>query len=422
MKTNPALSELKSDLIQQVKDKVNQADASGILNSASGLEFPFGKNEEWKYSPFSPQKGAQFVLKVGESEAQLNYSNPFGDAVWHLVFLDGFLVKSASTIPEIAGIQFFDTIDSHDIQKPYESTLFNELNRATATLNGLTIHIADGVGLDKPILLHHHFSKTETGAWVQPRVQVSVGSRAQASFIEWWEIPESVVLVSNSVTEISQKTDSMIRWTNLEKGTPGWSQIHQTRVHLEERAFFQHLVVAFGEGFTRNNLEIEVAGTQADAHMYGLCLGNHKLHVDNHTFVNHKEENTTSNQLYKTIMAAKSTAVFNGKILVDQKAQKTNAYQSSKNLLLSADAKVYAKPQLEIFADDVKCSHGATIGQLDEEPIFYLRSRGLDEKSARKMLIQAFASEILGMENFEPLRVRLQELMGDGLEQMILEN
>ena len=161
------------------------------------------------------------------------------------------------------------------------------------------------------------------------------------------------------------------------------------------KAVFQHVVISMGEGYLRNNLEIKINGSQGDAHMYGLTLGNHKLLVDHHTFINHKPENTTSNQLYKGVFTGKSTGVFNGKILVDQEAQKTNAYQSSKNILLSPDAKVYAKPQLEIFADDVKCSHGATIGQLDEEPVFYLRTRGLDLATARMLLVQAFASEIL---------------------------
>lgn len=417
MKVNSTLDELKSDLIFQIQNSIENDDQNlaAILKESSNLSFPTGKNEEWKYSPFSPHKGIAFDLKTKISTDGLPSENPFGEDVWHLVFFDGQYVPSASREPTLSGVQVKSGASLADFQRPYEKTLFGELNKATAAKVGCTILISDGVVVEKPILLHHIFSNSDKGTWVQPRIQISVGKGSQVSFIEWWQVPNSGFLVSNSVIEISQWPDSMVWLTNIENGTNGFSQIHQTRVNLEERAYFQHLVVTLGEGFIRNNLEIQVSGTQADAHMYGLCLGNHRLHVDNHTFVNHKEENTTSNQLYKTIMASKSTAVFNGKILVDQKAQKTNAYQSSKNILLSPDAKVYAKPQLEIFADDVKCSHGATIGQLDEEPIFYLRSRGLDEKAARKMLIQAFASEIIGKEKFEPLRSNLQDLLSGSL-------
>ncbi len=149
----------------------------------------------------------------------------------------------------------------------------------------------------------------------------------------------------------------------------------------------------------RNNLNIKIIGERAEANMYGLYQLNNRSHCDNHTSVDHTVPNTESNQLYKGLLDGKSSGVFNGKIFVREDAQKTNAFQSNKNLMLSEKASVDTKPQLEIWADDVKCSHGATIGRLDEEPLFYLRARGIPEKQARALLLTAFAAEVA---NFIP--------------------
>lgn len=419
-KDNAGLEPLKNALLQQIQQKTGTGHQSenwnALMSHLDHLHFPGPGNEEWKYSPFQPPKGLSFSL--GSSALKSAGILPTSSQLeaWKLIFWDGVFQPALSEIPAEKGFHLSPVQETTDWQSPYESGIFSALNVSTATESGISIRIDAGVVISKPILVEYHFSQTESGLWAQPRLQVWLEKNAQASFAEKWFFPETSGIVVNGVVEIHQEAGAQLRWTNLETGVAHISQIHQTRVWLEESAFFQHLQIALGEGFIRNNLEIKVAGSLADAHMYGLTLGNQKLHVDNHTFVNHKEENTTSNQLYKTIMAGKSTAVFNGKILVDQKAQKTNAYQSSKNLLITADAKVFAKPQLEIFADDVKCSHGATIGQLDEEPVFYLRSRGLDESAARKLLVLAFAGEILDKEANETLRQEWHNVVDVALE------
>ena len=166
----------------------------------------------------------------------------------------------------------------------------------------------------------------------------------------------------------------------------------------------------------RNNLNIVPDAEGCETNLYGLYLLKGKQHVDNHTLIDHKKPNCYSNELYIGIMDGKSTGVFNGKVHVRKDAQKTNAYQSNKNILLTDDATINTKPQLEIYADDVKCSHGATTGQLDRESLFYLRSRGIGEEKARSMLLAAFTREIIDKIKIEPLRHKLDKLIYDEAE------
>lgn len=424
LKNNLGLEDLKNDLLRQLETSTSgkEPDSAwkGVLQSLHQMHFPGQGNEEWKYSAFNPPKNLGFKLGLPAGAASGILPEEKERKAWQIVFWDGVFQPRLSDLPTDTGFSYQAIADATDWQEPYETGIFSELNRSTATNNGIVLRFSAETHWELPFQVSYHFSTADIGIWAQPRLQVWVEKNTAVTFSEHWHLPPTPGMVINAVIEIHQEAGSQLRWTNLENGKNTLSHIHQTRVWLEEAAFFQHLQIAMGEGFIRNNLEIKVAGSQADAHMYGLTLGDQKLHVDNHTFVNHKEENTTSNQLYKTIMAGKSTAVFNGKILVDQKAQKTNAYQSSKNLLITADAKVFAKPQLEIFADDVKCSHGATIGQLDEEPIFYLRSRGLDESAARKLLVLAFAGEILDKEENENLRQHLHRVVDTALESIQL--
>ena len=395
MKINPLMEDLKLDLLAQIQNLKSGGHQEVNLETLSSLHFPGSKNEEWKYSPFSVSKEAKFILKTGPGKSQASIPDLGLEDCHLIVFLDGSWSESLSSTDEIKGLSVQAIGELKGFTAAFENNIFDQLNSSTASLSGLSIKVEPKAVVEKQIVIYHINSSSESAAWIQPRIQVQVGEGAEVSFAEIWNFEPGQPVVNNSVLEINVAKAAFVKWISLEKGTKDSSLINQTRVEIAEKCVFQHVVVSLGEGFTRNNLEIKINGTEGDAHMYGLSLGSNKLHIDHHTFVNHKAENTTSNQLYKSIFSGKATGVFNGKILVDQIAQKTNAYQSSKNILLSNDARVYAKPQLEIFADDVKCSHGATIGQLDEEPIFYLRSRGLDEATAKQMLVQAFASEIL---------------------------
>ena len=429
MKINPGLEDLKASLLQQLQSSSISKTGNNIpqiqesLAKVAAMQFPGSKQEEWKYSPFSIEKEAQFVLRHNHGKAAVRLSTDGLEDCQKIVFVDGFFVPTLSDLQEIQGLTIQSLAEKAEPFAQnlagYEDTIFSHLNQVTALTGGISIEVAPKAVIKSPIVFVHLFSEIEQSAWVQPRIHIQIGERAEVSFAELWQNPSNQALVVNSLTQIHLASESMVRWLNFENWTANSSLINQTRAEVAAKAVFQHYVVAMGEGYIRNNLEIRINGKEGDAHMYGLSLGNFKFHVDHHTFVNHKAENTTSNQLYKSILSGKSNGVFNGKILVDQAAQKTNAYQSSKNILLSADAKVNAKPQLEIFADDVKCSHGATIGQLDEEPVFYLRSRGLDEATAKQLLLQAFAVEIFEKIDHPSLKNQIGQKVMDYMGSML---
>jgi Fe-S cluster assembly protein SufD len=180
--------------------------------------------------------------------------------------------------------------------------------------------------------------------------------------------------------------------------------IANTQIHQEQRSSYTSVNIDLGGALVRNNLNVRLNAENCEALLYGFFMGNGTQHLDNHTFIDHAKPHCFSNELYKGILDDKARGVFNGKIMVRPDAQKTNALQSNKTLLLTNDAAIYAKPQLEIFADDVKCTHGATIGQLDDEALFYLRARGIGEDVAAAMLRYAFAIDVFEKIKIEPLR------------------
>jgi Fe-S cluster assembly protein SufD len=195
-----------------------------------------------------------------------------------------------------------------------------------------------------------------------------------------------------------------LEYYRIQNDSPNASQVNTTHIRQVGKSLVNTVTVSLDGGIVRNNLNIAMEAEHSESHFYGLYFLKGNTHVDNHTVVDNVKPHCESNELYKGVVDDRATAVFNGKIFVQKDAQKTNAYQSNKNLLLSNEASVNTKPQLEIFADDVKCSHGCTVGQLDEEAFFYLRSRGISEKAAKSLLIHAFAVDIL--EHIKPEKVR----------------
>ncbi|MFM8950148.1 MAG: Fe-S cluster assembly protein SufD, partial [Bacteroidota bacterium] len=221
--------------------------------------------------------------------------------------------------------------------------------------------------------------------------------------------------ITTNVTEVVVKRNGNVTWVKAQLENELTSQISFTQVEQEQDSRFSSTVVTTGGHLVRNNLHIRLNGTNCNSYMYGLYLLSGEQLCDNHTLVDHAMPHCESNELYKGVLGGKSTGVFNGKIFVRQDAQKTNAYQSNKNILLSDDAQMNTKPQLEIFADDVKCSHGTTTGQLDDEALFYLRARGIGEQSARTLLNIAFAADVLDHIEMETLKQNLQSIAEEKL-------
>ena len=220
---------------------------------------------------------------------------------------------------------------------------------------------------------------------------------------------------TNGVMEIVADTDSLVEYYKIQNDGANASQVGTIHIRQIGKCYVHAVTVSLNGGMIRNNVNLIMEAERNEAHLYGLYLLKGHTHVDNHTMVDNTKPNCFSNEFYKGILDDSSAGIFNGKIFVRPDAQKTNAYQSNKNLLLSDNATVNTKPQLEIFADDVKCSHGCTIGQLDEEALFYLRTRGISKDHAQSMLLSAFAADIVEQIKPEPLRKYVEELIVERL-------
>jgi len=220
---------------------------------------------------------------------------------------------------------------------------------------------------------------------------------------------------TNSVTEVVVARDARVEYYKVQNDTNQSYHIGTTQVRQSDNSLFYSATVTLNGGFVRNNLNIVLDGEHCEAHMYGLYIPNGKQHIDNHTLVDHAKPNSYSNELYKGILEERATGAFNGKIYVRPDAQKTNAYQSCKNVVLSPDATMNTKPQLEIYADDVKCSHGTTTGKLNDEALFYMRSRGIPKEQAQTLLMYAFAEDVMNKIKIAPIREYLEGVVAEKL-------
>lgn len=383
--------------------------------------FPTQKNEEWKYTPVKPYINEPFDIDKDKSQtfdpSQANY---FGQHLpgYKIVLINGKLSVEHSQIPDAAlcTIQpVMDVLRKPEVQerltksRNYRNNPFLAMNTALFT-RGVFIHIPKNTQVDKPIHLIHY----EVGEGKQFNISKNIiisESGSEAEIIEsYYHDYNDAVSFRNSSTEILVEPNAVLDHIKLQKSDHNLRMVEHTEVEQKEDSLYNNYTFTLpGMRFVRNNLNIELDGSNIESHMYGLYLTNEDQLVDNHTLVNHKEPNCESNQLYKGILTDKSRAVFNGKVYVHSIAQKTNAFQQNNNILFSDNATIYTKPQLEIFADDVKCSHGSTIGQLDDEALFYLRARGLSKTDAQSLLVNAFAFDVTEKLRDEEIKTMLNE-------------
>src|SRR5690606_22236946 len=249
--------------------------------------------------------------------------------------------------------------------------------------SGVFISCKPGKLVEHPVYVYIISDASAGNVFAQPRALVYIPKAAEIQLAEIYITLGNGESFTNGVIEMVAEQDSIVDYYKIQNDTPNGSQVSNMQVHQVGKCHVHTVIISLDGGIIRNNLNVIMDAAHNEAHLYGLYFIGGETHVDNHTLVDNVQPGCFSNQLYKGIADGNSTAVFNGKIYVKQAAQKTNAYQSNKNILLSPTATINAKPQLEIFADDVKCSHGCTIGQLDEESMFYLKSRGIPEKMAR---------------------------------------
>lgn len=410
---------------QKVKiDVVNSNGFTGVLPSnltskASAIletiQFPTTRTEAWKYTRLGKISSKQFSINKG-TQTQINSFKSSKDA-YTLVFVNGFLNTdlSSTLLPEgIVCKSLSDSLENETLQQylgkniQLENEIFNALNTNFAT-DGAFIHISAKTILEKPIQLIHILSGKQVIATT--RNVIVCEKSAQAEIIQGFFTDNASESFTNNITEIFVEENAHLTLNKIQYEDESCFHVSTEQVAQEKNATFSINTITLNGGLVRNNLNIEVNGQNGCTHLNGAYLLKNNQHVDNHTLVDHKVANCESHELYKGVVNDKSTAVFNGKVFVRKDAQKINAFQSNANVLLSDDATINSKPELEIYADDVKCSHGSTTGQLDEDAVFYLRARGLSEKSARKLIVSAFINDVIDKIENEDVKEFIYKLL-----------
>jgi Fe-S cluster assembly protein SufD len=384
--------------------------------------FPTRKDEEYKFTAIQQilKRGFEFEtvksdLAISSDQVKKHFYEIEGH---HLVFVDGTyrkdLSKLTSTEVLIAG---FDEMEPSDVsailEKQQDDRSVVALAKAFAS-NGLIIR-ADKATPLLPIFIYH-FRGSSVNSISFPFIHIEAETNAHLRVYERTINLGQGKNFSSHLTQVSVAKHGSVRYTKIQDHTTSDYTIDNFFVNQAEESHFYANTFSLSGALIRNNLEIAINGEHAEANMCGLYLLHGKSHVDNHTVVDHKFANCDSNELYKGIVEEDATGVFNGKIFVRQDAQKTNAFQSNNNILLTDTATIHTKPQLEIWADDVKCSHGCTVGQLDEEALFYLMSRGIRPNAAKAMLLNAFARESLDHVQLEIISNEITQLIHDRLD------
>jgi Fe-S cluster assembly protein SufD len=395
------------------------------------LGVPTVRHEEWKYTRITPffNKDYHFTSKEhpGIGSVELNEVRlPGYETANELVFVNGRYSATLSSVmsagllvqplEDAANNEFHDIVaENLGHSSKYIRDGIHAMNTAFIQ-EGVFIHIkANGV-LDHPVYIYHITDARHVNILSQPRSLIHIGENAQVQFAEAYATIGHSESFTNQVVEIVVEQNAVVEYYKIQNDKAGTGLVSTTHFRQRGKSVVHTVTISLGGGLVRNNLNIVMEADHSEALLHGLYLMNGQSHIDNHTVVDNVRPHCLSNELYKGIVDNQATAVFNGKIFVQQAAQKTNAFQSNKNILLSDNATVNTKPQLEIFADDVKCSHGCTIGQLDEEGMFYLQSRGIPEKRAKALLVQAFAVDILEHIKLHDIRNYIDHLISERLE------
>ena len=376
-----------------------------LFTSFMSKGFPTTKDEEWKYTSLKKIVTKEYTIEntgeIIDSSTVEKYSLGFDNRI---IFSDGKLIGS----PNIKGVSVngFSNFGSNTT----DSIL--QLNKALAQ-NGFTISVDKNTVLESPIEILF-FSTTENN-FSQYRNLISVGDNTEVKFVERIQALNDSTSMVNNFTQINCAKNTKVEYNKIQNNTPESRLIDTVNVYQEQDSTCEINTLIFGGSFTRNNLNFEQNGSNCESNMNGISILDDNQLADNHTFVDHKSAHCRSNEMYKGVYLGHSKGVFNGKIMVRPDAQKIDAFQSNNNLLLSDNSTIDSKPQLEIYADDVKCSHGCTIGQLDENALFYMRSRGIGIEEAKAVLTYAFASEAIENISVEEVKLLAQKLLAQKL-------
>ncbi|NKB67122.1 MAG: Fe-S cluster assembly protein SufD [Candidatus Latescibacteria bacterium] len=421
------------DAFQEFEQSLNgqrQAPVHALRQDAIGhfgsLGFPTPKNESWNYTNLARLNRTNWrPAPVPTTAPTLTQLEPLLakelDGV-RLVFVNGHFAPDLSAMDQLpAGVLATDlpgALQDHpELVEPHLGTYASSQQHSLVALNtaflqdGAFIHIPSGTIVERPL----HLLFVSTGGAEPtvsfPRVLVDAQAGSRAAIVTTYAGFTETAYHTNAVDEINLGEDAELDFYKIQLEGP--QAYHLSSLHVQEgaKARFRAHTVTLGGLLTRNDAHTVLAGTGIESTLNGLYVVDDEQHVDNHTLIEHAAPGCTSHELYKGILGGRATGAFRGKIHVHQVAQQTDAYQSNQNLLLSPDADINTQPQLEIYADEVKCSHGATVGQLDPEAIFYMQARGIGQQQAMALLIGAFAGQILSGIALEPLRAQLDRLV-----------
>ncbi len=396
------------------------------MGTFEAIGFPKPREEDWKYTRVAPIEKRDFALTPPDTPTPLDLGAlllPESTGAWQAVFVDGrFRADLSRTVPLPGGVHVADLAGSLErggdelqrwITGAGHRNGFTALN-AAFTGHGLHLQLDDGVTLDVPV----HLLFVASGiadTIVHPRVILEIGKGARATVVESYAALGESPYFNNVVTQAALDEGARLDHYKLQREATAAFHVSTFNVHQDAGSRFESHSVSLGAALARHDINVALDAPEASCALNGLYMVRGRQHVDYHTRVDHVKPACTSTEDYRGILAGRARGVFNGRVYVHPQAQKSDATQSNRNLLLSRDAEVDTKPQLEIHADDVKCAHGATVGQLDEGMIFYLRSRGIDESSARGLLTYGFARGLVDRMAVAPLREAVAESLLDRL-------
>lgn len=411
--TNSELHELRSHAIKNFENK----------------GFPTKKEEAWKYTSLNAILKNDFsVFPKKENAIEFKDVKKYflhEIDTYKVVFIDGIfssflsstthdgldvcLMSSALTKPKYKMV-----VDTYFNQIASKEESLTSLNTAFS-LEGAYINIPKSKVVEKPIEIIYFSTGNEAALMVQPRNLIIVGENAYVQIVERHQSLNSNPVLTNSVTEIFAQKRAIVDYYKVQNDVQTANLIDNTYIAQKQESRVAVHTFSFGGNITRNNLNFYHQGERIDSTLKGITIIGDKQHVDHYTLVHHAQPNCESHQNYKTILNDNATGVFNGKIFVEKEAQKTDAFQQNNNILIGDKATINAKPQLEIFADDVKCSHGCTIGQLDESAMFYMQQRGIPKKEAKALLMYAFTSEVTNSIKIPELKAKIAKLIANKL-------
>ena len=415
-----------SDFEQLNNDDWFSENRQSALNLFKESGFPNSRLENWKYTDVRPIKKKSFSnvneTTVSVSTDEINAIRFQDLDCIELVFINGVYSEEHSNVGSIekglAVENMFDALekDKDLLAKHLTKYADNKVSPFTALntafiQNGTFINVAANAVIEKPINILYLSKESNNAHATHPRNLIVMGENSEATVIESYIGLDDANYFTNAVTEVALSDNSNLKHYKIQQESLNAYHIGNLDVMQGKDSTLESHSISLGGALVRNDIHGQLNAEGAEIIMNGLYMTGDKQHVDNHTRVDHLKPRTLSTENYRGVLNGKSRAVFNGKVIVHKDAQKIEAHQNNANLLLSDDAEIDTKPELEIYADDVKCTHGATVGQLDQNMLFYLRSRAIDEETARSLLTYAFADELISNISFAPIRNRLERLV-----------